>query len=207
MADGSTQPIERAANKPVSAAATAYIDERVDRAIAMGRPTLRTEALVAEICKELEAGRTLREICRAKHFPDRGTVQAWRAKDPDLHTRITLARARGCDALVEESLEIIDDSSNDYIDREVASGRIQRVVDSEHVQRSKLRAEHRLKIAALWNHAEYGAKSHLNVTGALTLEALVMASMGDKPAQPALDVTPTRAEIEHAPPEDGSDLV
>lgn len=66
---------------------------------------------------------------------------------------------------------------------------MQRVLDTEHVQRSKLRAEHRLKLVALWDPANYGAKVGVDLKATLSLESLVLASIPNA-AQPLLNVTP-----------------
>lgn len=156
---------------------------------ALGRPTIRTPEIIDQICNGLREGITLQQICRRKGMPSRATVWEWRHKDPELFQALARARAEGCDALADESLAIIDDGSNDYIDREVSQGRMQRVLDTEHVQRSKLRAEHRLKLVALWDPANYGAKVGVDLKATLSLESLVLASIPNA-AQPLLNVTP-----------------
>jgi hypothetical protein len=59
-------------------------------------------------------------------------------------------------------MEIADDSRNDYIDRLNSDGEvIGKQLDAEHVQRSKLRIETRLKLLAKWNPKRYGDKMTL----------------------------------------------
>lgn len=178
MADGSAQ-------RQQSLVAESYLDQRIGQQSA-DRPLIRTDAIIAEICEGLRAGIPLRQICRSKHLPNRNTVIRWRESDEALKKQLADARARGVDALAEECMEIADDASNDYVEREVAAGRMKRVIDTEHVQRSKLRIDTRLKLAAVWNHAEYGAKSSIDATVSISLEQLVLSSIASEP----LNITP-----------------
>jgi hypothetical protein len=84
-------------------------------------------------------------------------MYSWMAADPDLSAHIARARDLGYEAIAEETLSIADDASNDYMDRQVGD-RTVRVLDGEHVQRSKLRIETRLKLLAKWNPKKYGDK-------------------------------------------------
>jgi hypothetical protein len=45
--------------------------------------------------------------------------------------------------MADEVLEIADDGSNDWMDKEAKSGRLMRTLDHEHVQRSRLRVDAR----------------------------------------------------------------
>ncbi len=164
------------------------LDQNLEESRGRGRPTKRTPEIEHAILEGLRQGIPLGRLCKTrKDLPDRGTVSAWREADEEFHRKVTLARARGCDALAEESLDIADDGSNDYMEKLMADGTMRRVIDTEHVQRSKLRIDTRLKLAAVWNHAEYGAKSSVDVSGTLSLEALVLASL---PKDEPLNVTP-----------------
>ncbi|MGV0950103.1 MAG: hypothetical protein ACOYB3_05480 [Azonexus sp.] len=43
----------------------------------VGRPSLYTPAIAAEILDRLAAGESLRSICRAAHLPAESTVRGW----------------------------------------------------------------------------------------------------------------------------------
>jgi hypothetical protein len=181
MADG-TQSLARSELQ----VAETYRDKRA----LVGRPSLKTPEIVAEIVEGLEAGIPLRELCASrKHLPYRTTVQRWRTEDSEFHDLLTQARARGCDALAEESHAIADDASNDSLSDK--DGRP--VPNHAAIARAKLRIETRLKLAALWNAKEYGdKKNEPQVT--INLEHLVLASIHAAQSLPAdrplLDVTP-----------------
>ena len=175
------------------------MDRRID-----SRPTLRTDAVIDEICDGLRVGLTLQQICRRRHMPKRTTVWEWRQTDKALAERIALARAQGCEALAEQGLEIVDDASGDLLTD--AQGALRG--NSTAVARAKLRFDARLKLAEVWNRAEYGSKLDVSGKVEVTLEALVLASMGHAPSSdpPAMrNVTPAPAI--GALPADCSDLL
>lgn len=178
MADGATQVVE------------SFDGRRFQPA--KSRPTLRNEVVLAEICKELEAGRTLRQACTPLHLPNRPTVLDWMRHDAELRQRIADARARGCDALAEETLIISDDTDSDLLMG--ADGR--QYANNAALQRAKLRIDTRLKLAAVWNPKEYGAKSSVDVNATLSLEHLVLAAIGAAQPTPMLNVTPPRQEAD-----------
>ena len=174
MADGSIQG-------RIAEGYSLVADSDVDQRIAQ-RPTLRTEAIIEEICEGLRAGLTLQQICRRRHMPHRSTVYEWRQTDKSLAERVSRARAEGCDALAEQSLAISDDTSRDSL---VVDGKP--VGNHAAISRDKLRIDTRLKLAAVWNHAEYGLKQQVEHSGTISLEAIVLQSIG---AKEPLNVTP-----------------
>lgn len=96
-------------------------------------------------------------------MPPWRNIYFWMSRDSDLSAHIARAREVGYDNIAEECLDIADNSSNDFMDREVktAQGKIEvtRVADAEHIQRSKLRIETRLKLLAKWKPEKYGDKT------------------------------------------------
>lgn len=154
-----------------------------------GRPTIRSEDTIQAICDGLCAGITLREICRREDMPARTTLHEWLEKDTALSERIARARELGFDVLAEEALEIAEDGSNDYMDRKRADGSVDRVLDAEHVQRSKLRIETRQKLLAIWSPTRFAPRrddgASLQVAIATTLNVVVQYV--DPAPLPALD--------------------
>lgn len=125
----------------------------------------RSPALVDEICERISKGEPLRQICRDEHMPHWTAVYNWIKEDDDIALRIARARELGHDAIAEECLDIADDGTNDWMQKELDNGRVIEVLNSEHVQRSKLRIETRLKLLAKWNPKKYGEKIDLNHGG------------------------------------------
>ena len=116
------------------------------------------DSLLPLIFRQIAQGRTLSAICRDEGMPSpMGVYQAIDAKS-DRQVEFARARASGFDHMAEECKDIADDSSNDYIESEKGS-----VFNTEHVQRSKLRIETRLKLLSKWDPKRYGEKSEVNL--------------------------------------------
>lgn len=126
-----------------------------------------TPEILDEIVERISLGEPLRQICRDNHMPHWTTVYDWIRDDEAFALRIARARDLGFDAIAEETLEIADDSRNDYVDRiNEKTGQTTRVFDAENVQRSKLRIETRLKLLAKWSPRKYGDRTAVELTGA-----------------------------------------
>ena len=128
----------------------------------MGRPSKYTVEIARQMCELLAEGVPLREICRREGFPVWQTVYDWMVKDDaavaagggaGLSGAIARAREIGYDAMAEDCLRIADDAVNDWMETEHGPR-----LNGEHVQRSKLRIETRLKLLAKWNPKKYGEK-------------------------------------------------
>ena len=63
-------------------------------------------AVVRRICRGLEAGMTLSEICRKDKAPSYTSVYHWMHKFPDFNALVAAARQRGADALADEVLDV-----------------------------------------------------------------------------------------------------
>lgn len=108
-----------------------------------GRPSLYTPELAALICERLAAGETLRAICRDEGMPAHPTILGWTKTNQEFSDQYARAREQGYGLLAEELLEIADDGTNDYVERERENGTKHVVFDAEHVQRSRLRVDTR----------------------------------------------------------------
>lgn len=97
--------------------------------------SIYTPELAAEIIERLSSGETLSSMCREAHMPSYRTVGDWRHALPEFDKQYQQAMLDGCHVLLEETLSIADDRSQDYKTDEDGK----QVFDSEHVQRSKLR--------------------------------------------------------------------
>lgn len=82
------------------------------------------------------------------------TVQDWCATDPQgFGAQYSRARADGYDVIAASTLRIADDATNDYVDSERGPR-----FNAEHVQRSKLRIETRMRLLKCWDPKRYGEK-------------------------------------------------
>jgi len=139
-----------------------------------------TVEIAREICRQLAEGVPLREICRQDGMPEWRTIYDWMVKDDaavaagggaGLSASIARAREIGYDAIAEDCLRIADDASNDWMETEHGPR-----LNAEHVQRSKLRIETRLKLLAKWNPKKYGER--VQVAGDADAPLKVEAELG-----------------------------
>lgn len=125
-----------------------------------GRPPEPVPQEMADrIVEWISEGKTLREFCRQPGTPNFSTVYDWMKKDSEFAQRFACARESGEDQIAQECLDIADDASNDWMQRLDKDGTpIGWQLNGEHVQRSRLRIETRLKLLAKWNPKKYGDK-------------------------------------------------
>jgi hypothetical protein len=116
------------------------------------------QAIADQICSRIAEGEPLKPICREDGMPCFATVYKWIRTTPEFAAAMEEARRIGADAIADEVLEIVDDASNDWMERRDDKGGEAYVLNGEHVQRSKLRAEYRLKLLAKWHPKKYGEK-------------------------------------------------
>jgi hypothetical protein len=118
------------------------------------------------ICERIAEGEPLRAICREEGMPTDRTVRNWVVEYPEFASAIARARLAGFDVIAETCLEIADDSRNDYMEKAGKDGEAGGVAfNAEHVQRSKLRIETRLKLLAKWDPKRYGEKIEQTLQG------------------------------------------
>jgi hypothetical protein len=119
----------------------------------------RERACALLIAERLRKGEPLAAILRAEGMPTHDALAEWRAQDADIERMISRAREEGFDALAAECLAIADDAADDTLTDAAGKKR----VDTEAIQRAKLRIETRLKLLSKWCPRKYGDK--VEVTG------------------------------------------
>lgn len=139
--------------------------------------SLFSQLLVDEICARLSKGEPLAVVCRDPHMPCDDTVRNWADKDEAVSRAIARAREAGHDSIAADCLAIADDARNDWMERQAAEGDEKAAqFNAEHVQRSKLRIDTRLKLLAKWDPKRWGERQQIEHTGKMTLESLVTSS-------------------------------
>lgn len=117
------------------------------------------------ICARIAGGEPLNRICRDDDMPHRSQVYRWLLDNDKLEFKVMydVAKDMQADSLVDEILEIADDSSADWKDIETRGGNSIRIVDNEAVQRSKLRVDARKWLAGVMKPRKYGDKTQIEV--------------------------------------------
>lgn len=123
-----------------------------------GRPSKFTQQVADEICRRVALGETLASVCRDDKMPAVPTVNDWRRADETFSSAFARARDEGFDAIAAECLAIAEDGSSDWVERKRRDGSTYLALNDEHVQRSKLRIETRLKLLAKWDPKRFGER-------------------------------------------------
>lgn len=130
----------------------------------MPRPSSFTQKVADAICDRLANAESLRKICLSDDMPCQSTVFKWLRDHPEFAQQYARAREAQADALFDEVLDIADDGSNDWMQRQREDGSTDDVLDHEHVQRSRLRIDARKWMAGKLAPKKYGEKIELEQT-------------------------------------------
>lgn len=122
-----------------------------------GRPLKIHKDLVDEICERIARGERIKDICALDHMPAEWTLYAWSQRFPDFSQSLSQARKTQADHMAEELFSIIDDGSNDWMERFNQHGQsVGWYLNGEAVQRSRLRFEGRKWLMGKFNPEKYG---------------------------------------------------
>lgn len=143
----------------------------------VGRPTLYTPGLGDEICRRIADGESLRAVCRDENMPAESAVRAW-SIDPEhpISAQYEKARESQYARWAEELLEIADDGTNDYVERQRQDGSSVEAVDAEHIQRSRLRVDTRKWLLSKLLPKRFGDKVEIGGPGGGPIEHSVVVA-------------------------------
>ncbi len=131
-----------------------------------GRPSEYTQDLADRLCEQLAEGVSMHRACEPDDMPSKRSVFRWLRTDEEFRHQYENAKAEAADFLAEEMIEIADDGTNDWMEKENKDGSTYEVVNSEHIQRSRLRIDARKWIASKLKPKKYGDKTSTEITGA-----------------------------------------
>lgn len=139
----------------------------MDKGKKIGRPSIFNQELADRICERIACGETLRAICKDDDMPDVSTVLAWvsHADKESFSKQYASARLAQAQHLFDELLDIADDSSDDWIEKELKGGKTVDVLNQEHVQRSRLRVDTRKWYLSKVLPKIYGDKLDMTTNG------------------------------------------
>jgi hypothetical protein len=108
------------------------------------------------ICALIAEGQTLDSICEQDGMPAASTFRGWVMDDIDgLGAVSARAYEMGCHAIAGQAMAIADDGRNDWM-RDNDPDNPGYKLNGEHVQRSKLRIETRMRLIGKWLKKVYG---------------------------------------------------
>lgn len=140
------------------------------------------QSVADEICDQITDGKSLRSILGANDgYPASSTIYKWLSQNQTFAEQYTRAREAQADTLFDETLDIADDSNDDWIERKHFAGADESPqLNGEAVARAKLRIDTRKWIAGKLRPKKYGEKLELDQTinAGDSLTALLEAANG-----------------------------
>lgn len=123
----------------------------------MGRPILYTKELAQEICDEISSSsKGLSTLCvENSHWPSKRNILRWTKINEDFCHQYAIAKKQQVESLIDDIIEIADDSSQDFFEDD--SGK--KKINLEHINRSKLRIDTRKWIACKLVPKIYGDRT------------------------------------------------
>lgn len=118
------------------------------------------------ICNQIESGKSLREVLRENDkMPSTQTFYKWIDTDNEKSKQYARACEMRADIIFDEMIEIADDGTNDFMTKQIGDGIEVQVLNSEHIQRSRLRIDTRKWILSKMNPKKYGEKTDITTNG------------------------------------------
>ncbi len=122
----------------------------------------KKEKAIQIIFTEMAQGKSLRQILNQdnENMPSRKLFYEWVAKDKELSDHYAKVMDLRSDVLFDEMIDIADDTSNDSVYTETGEK-----VNSEWINRSRLRVDTRKWILSKMNPKKYGDKTDITTNG------------------------------------------
>ncbi len=132
-----------------------------------GQPTVMTEKVKNEICDRLSLGESLLSICRDAKMPQVSTVYRCllRPENKEFCDMYTQARELQADTYMDQCVDIADDTEHDTITLINKNGEEYQKTNFEHINRSRLRVDTRIKIAEKMAPRKYMAQNRTEHSG------------------------------------------
>lgn len=127
----------------------------------MGQKSTFNQEDADTICAALAEGHSLLSICEAMGISYEA-ARNWERDFPEHATNSARARELGCHYLAEQCIEIADDARNDWMERLDKEGQgVGWMLNGDHVQRSRLRIDTRMRLIGKWLPKIYGERTTL----------------------------------------------
>lgn len=130
----------------------------------VGRPSTYTQELADKICEELAQGQSMRTVCALDEMPAMSTVFKWLREIKGFSEQYARAKEESTDAMAEDVLDIADDGSNDWMEKQYGDAEFW-VTNGEALQRSRLRVDTRKWLMSKMKPKKYGDKIDMTTNG------------------------------------------
>lgn len=130
------------------------------------------ETLFDEICDRIAKGESLSAILRNNDMPSRPLFYKWIKDNDEKINKYARATEIRSELIFDEMLDIADDGLNDFTKKQIDEGIEVEVLNSEHIQRSRLRIDTRKWILSKMNPKKYGDKIEVDnkLSGSLSID-------------------------------------
>ncbi|WP_133128538.1 hypothetical protein [Legionella nagasakiensis] len=136
-----------------------------------GRPSFYTLELTREICDTVaSSSKGIKKLCEENpHWPNKDTIFTWLKNYPEFSDQYAQAKRCQIETLIDEILEIADDTSRDRIKNE--QGNV--ICNNELIARSRLRIDTRKWLASKLVPKVYGTSKNDNSPSFSVIEKLL----------------------------------
>lgn len=117
-----------------------------------------SQSTADRLCEMLMEPMSLRKICEREDMPSKSTILKWLAEVPAFASQYARAREMQADALFDETLDIADDATNDWMQRNDPKNPGWEA-NGEAIQRARLRIDARKWMAGKLRPKKYGEKT------------------------------------------------
>lgn len=160
----------------------------------MGRPKIDySPELAKEICYVVScSSKGIKKLCKLnKHWPSHDTIYHWLTMEKEFSDLYARAKRQQIEVIIDEILDIADDTSKDNLINEDGKS----TIDHEHISRSRLKIDTRKWLAAKLCPRLYGDKEELvslkfpddikNANALLPMSAEVFRALANQEMTPA----------------------
>lgn len=132
-----------------------------------GRPTIFSQELADNICHRISEGESLRSIVKDDEMPSASTICRWLLDETKKQFWEQYEKARNIqiELMFDELLEIADDGTNDWVEKEYENGRSDIILNGEAIGRSRLRVDTRKWYLSKVCPKKYGDKLDITTGG------------------------------------------
>jgi hypothetical protein len=161
----------------------------------MARPSIYTKELAENICSRIAEGESVRKIVKNKDMPSASTIFRWLLNEDykEFWEQYEKARNIQAELMFEELLDIADDGTNDWIEKELQSGQVIETLNSENIQRSRLRVDTRKWYLSKVLPKKFGEKIDIT-TGGEKIETVTITIIDGSQPQCEQDIQEECAE-------------
>jgi hypothetical protein len=121
--------------------------------------------IINKACLRISEGERIRDILAGDDMPSTETFFKWLSDDDVKAKQYAYACEVRAENIFDEMIEIADDGTNDFMKKQIGEGLEIEVLNSEHIQRSRLRIDTRKWMLSKLNPKKFGDKVDLTSAG------------------------------------------